>query len=462
MLRFLATRSWPKKLIAAVAVAAVAQGTAGNLLAQVNGRLISKQVAQQYGLQRAWFSRAEVNPARNYVVSWILADDQLLILTSAGVVQAMDAHTGHTDWIAPIGNPDHPSLGPAASRGLVALVNGSTLHVLDRRNGRPIAQWRLGGAPGAGPALTRHFAFVPLVSGRMEAYPLNEDSRQPWFYQSFGRTLVTPLATDNNVVWTTDTGYLYVANASVPTVRFRLETPSEFLAPPASRGQMIYAISLFGELYAVDGRTGSRRWRYATGYPTDRAPAVVGNQVFVSSGRPALHCVDAATGIGYWEADNVVQFAAASKKHVYGVDPYGTIVLLDRSTGDVVGRIPTRGSINALVNDQTDRLYLLSGNGLVQCLHELELEKPLDHKAPPSVEAAPPEEEATVVEEPSEERSTRDEEAQPPAAGPPAEEEGSPFEGFGTEPSPAPTSRPEEEPEEESPFGVDEDNPFAY
>ena len=39
---------------------------------------------------------------------------------------------------APIGNENYPSLGPACSDKYVALVNGSTLYVLDRTDGRPV------------------------------------------------------------------------------------------------------------------------------------------------------------------------------------------------------------------------------------------------------------------------------------------------------------------------------------
>jgi hypothetical protein len=52
----------------------------------------------------------------------------------------------------------------------------------------------------------------------------------------------------------------------------------------------------------------------------------------------------------------------------------------------------TNGAADALVNDQTDRIYLVSKDGLVQCLHELGADKPLYHNPPevkPAGEVAP-------------------------------------------------------------------------
>lgn len=466
MLRNSAASSWPKCWTVALVVVASVCGGAPTSQAQVDGRLVSQQSARQQGLERAWFSRVELDTARNHVVRWLLDHDQLLILTSAGVVQAMDANTGRTIWVTAIGNPDYPSLGPAVNQQLAALVNGSTLYVLDRANGRPLLEQRVGGAPGAGPVLTRRYAFVPLVTGRMEAYAIDGQGNAPWFYQSFGRMLVTPLATSHGVVWTTDAGNLYLAQSSKPAVRYRLETASEFLAPPAHRGHMVYAISIRGELYAVDERTGSRRWKYATGYPTDRAPAVVGDRVFVTSEQPALHCVDADTGLGHWETEGVAQFAAASDKYVYGVGPFGDIVVLDLATGAPVGRIATGGNCAALVNQQTDRLYLMTDAGVVQCFHEVGRREPLYHESPTAAAAETPEA-APSKPEPSESRSTQDEATRPqpapqdrggatnsdqPALGNPA--------GGGGRSDEQPAADKPEQPADESPFGVDE-NPFG-
>jgi outer membrane protein assembly factor BamB len=468
MLSFPAFFSGPKWWAALLVVAASFHGSASTSMAQFGDRLISPRMARQQGLERAWFSHVELDPSHNRVVRWILDGDQLFILTSAGVLQTIDAHTGRTMWVTPIGNPDFPSLGPAANQDLVALVNGSTLYVLDRRTGRPLDEWRLGGAPGAGPALTPHYVFVPLATGRMEAYPLDEEGDSPWYYQSSGRALVTPLATPDSVVWTTDKGQIYVAGVNPPYVRYRVETPTEFLAPPARHGKIVYIISQFGDLFAIDEQTGSRLWKYGTGYLTDRAPAVVDDRVYVSSQQPALHCVDADTGRGIWETAGAEQFAAASDKRVYGVDRYGTVLVLDAATGNPIGRMPTGGRCSALVNDQTDRLYLLSDDGIVQCLHEIGQSEPIYHNQGAAAATEPPPKTSQEM-KPSEGRSTHDEAAAP--HGPPAQQSGpsnsgqpgfdveNPFGGSGKEGAQKPSDE-KKKPAEENPFGVEED-PFA-
>lgn len=373
--------TWRNELRTAVTIAAAfaAVASLGNL-AQADSRLLPQDQAQRLGLKRAWFTQVHLDRARNHVERAILADGHLTVLTSAGMIQEIDAQTGETLWFAQIGNEGYPSLGPSANEQFIALVNGSTLYILDRTDGRPVLSRRLGGAPGAAPALATKFAFVPLVNGRIEGYPLEDKKKlTPWYYQSQGRTMVAPLATPKSVVWTTESGFLYVGDSDVPRMRFRLETGSEIMAPPSYLNPYVYVASASGELFAMDEMTGKRRWKYATGFPVTRAAAPVGKRVFVTSEEPALHCVEAETGNMRWEVPNVSQFAAASKDRVYGVDDLGALVVLDGAKGTMIGRLATNRMLRSLVNDQTDRVYLVSDDGMIECLHEAALKQPMQH-----------------------------------------------------------------------------------
>ena len=417
-------------------IALVALGLSAPVLsaANLNSRMIPHEEAQQLGLTRAWFGHIDLDPARNHVERAILTGNRLTVLTSAGVVQEFDAETGQSLWTAPIGNENYPSLGPTASDKYVALVNGSTLYVLDRADGRPIIIRRVGGAPGAAPALSQEFVFVPLVRGRIEAYPLSLDKKTaPWYYQSYGRMMVAPLATPETVVWTTDAGYLYVGNSTKAGMRYRMETGSDIVAPPAFLKPYVFVASTSGEVFAMQEDSGIRRWKYSTGFPIERTPAPVGDRVFVSTAEPSMHCINALTGDMLWEAPRVSQFAAASKTKVYGVDDLGALVVLDGASGRQLGRIAVDRPIHSLVNQDTDRLFLISREGVIECLREIDSKEPFVHPKP--VATAPPV--AGETAEPAAEAAAMDDPAEATTADEPATEEQppKPAENFGVEDS---------------------------
>ena len=178
---------------------------AANASAQTTHRtLISRVDANRVSLQRAWFTRVRVDPARGriahvtqhvsskhaytvYVVTHdrgklnfserdidrfgrtlgkdgakkladrhladltlqklnpklstqTIPETSLYVMTDMGMVQAIDGETGRTRWTTPVGNPFYYSEAPGANDDYVAAVNGSSIFVIDQANGKIV--WR--------------------------------------------------------------------------------------------------------------------------------------------------------------------------------------------------------------------------------------------------------------------------------------------------------------------------------
>src|ERR1700754_1853429 len=124
--------------------------------------MLTRDDARRLGLERAWFSQVQLDRGRHHVERAILKDDRITVLTTAGTVQDFSALSGENFWTAPVGNANYPSLGPSASDRYVAIVNGSTLYVLRREDGKPVLDRRVSNGPGAGPAVGAEYVFVPL------------------------------------------------------------------------------------------------------------------------------------------------------------------------------------------------------------------------------------------------------------------------------------------------------------
>lgn len=421
--------------------------------------LVPHDEAARHGLQRAWFAQVPIDPSRSRITQWYLYHDRLYSVSDSGIVSALDAETGELLWAKQVGKPGYPAFGPGANDDYLGVVSGSKLYLLDRHDGR--LQWarRLGSAPSSGPALSEDYAFVALVTGRIEGYNLNDPAAQPWYYQSKGRTYLRPTTTGNIVSWPTSQGYLYASRADDPGVLYRLETNSDIVTSPAAQEPYLYIAAHDGYLYCLNQLNGEEQWRYSTGYAVDSSPAIVGDQAYVASLQPALHAVDAKTGRELWITPGISHFAAQGKQRVYASDKYGNLLVLDAKSGRPVSRMAVAEGFKTLVNDQTDRIFLVNDRGLVQMLHEIGAEQPTLHRPP----AAPPTE--VTPKKPAGEVNPFDEGAAPEAAAP-AAEEASPFEAeggaaeeppaeagaadAGAEPADPPAEAP---PDEENPFG---------
>jgi outer membrane protein assembly factor BamB len=420
--------------------------------------LVTHDQAARHGLERAWFAQIPVDASRSRVTTWYLYHDRIYGVTNSGIITALNAETGEQLWLKQVGKPGYPAFGPGANTDHLGVISGSKLYLLNRHDGRLEWARQLGSAPSSGPALSDEYAFVALVTGRIEGYQLDDPKTQPWYYQSKGRTYLRPTVTGSIVSWPTAEGYLYVSRADEPGILFRLETSADIVTSPASMDPFLYVASRDGYLYCVHQLTGEEQWRFSTGYSIDSSPAIVAKQAYVASVEPALYALDAQTGRELWMMPGVSHFAAEGKERVYASDRYGNLLVLDAKTGNPVSRMQVGEGLSTLVNDQSDRIFLANDRGLVQCLREIGVTQPTFYRTPP----APGDAAATPTasgEEPEvnpfESGEPAEEEPTPDA---PAEDAGSPFE---TDDGAAPEEAP---PEDEAPADAaettDDSNPF--
>lgn len=157
--------AWYRHFWLLVLAAVFGSGPAG-----VAGDLPTESDLAPHGLVRPWFTQVVLDPARGRIGDIVVDDGTVFVQTDRAVLQAIDGETGRTLWVAEVGDPLHPCTTPGLSAGIVAALNGSRLMLLDRANGKLLWETRLASGPGAGPALSTHRVYVPMVNGMIVSY----------------------------------------------------------------------------------------------------------------------------------------------------------------------------------------------------------------------------------------------------------------------------------------------------
>ena len=462
------------------------------LRGEYGSKVISETMARRHGLVRAWHTQVQLDLGRARLKHVVLDRGTLFVQTDRAMLQAIDAETGQTLWAVQVGRRNHPSLTPSANEKVVAIVNGSTLYIVDRFTGELLWKTVVDGSPGAGAELSDWRAYVIMTDGQMlayrlekirhlsgdqeldpeetpdqeeeekeetiseEAYRLKQEGAPPLSCQSWGRGLVQPLVTRQDageefVAWPTDRGYMFVGSINrkkeaVLAIRYKLTTDAGIAARPSYLRHnpnvpgdpgLIFGASRDGYVHALDDTSGSALWRFSTGEPILERVAVVKQNVYVSTQPGGMYCLDSKTGTQRWWAPQVKQFIAASKERIYAADKLGRMLVIDAQTGARLDALNIAPHPIRLMNLQTDRIYLASETGLIHCLHEIEQTEPLDHLQPLGP-AQPAGEEQKAGEPPVEP-------AQPAAAAPAKPE------------APSDTKKA---PAEDDPFAVEADDPF--
>jgi hypothetical protein len=119
------------------------------------------------------------------------------------------------------------------------------------------------------------------------------------------------------------------------------------------------------------------------------------DRVYVVTELGACYSLNSLTGAQNWATSNVSQFVAASGRYVYVADRAGQIRILDAASGATVDGVYASDLPIKFRNLWTDRIYLATPGGLVQCLRETAQVEPIRHRKQiesPQAEAAAGEE----------------------------------------------------------------------
>jgi outer membrane protein assembly factor BamB len=420
-----------RQILAAVAL--VVLGAWGPVWGGPRNDLIPETTAARHGLTRPWFTQVDIDAGRGRVCDVVLDEGTLFVQTDLAMLTAIHAETGQTLWVKQVGRRNHPSMTPGFSRDLVAIVNGSRLYAVNRHNGDLLYETLVGGAPGAGAALSDKRAYVPMVSGMVMAYrlqPLTEPAKElgkiptgpaaaekaageanrgenlrlrqdyvpPLYCQSAGRALVQPLIArqtedEEYIVWPTDRGFVNIARVSRRNeesfaILFQLRSESQITTRPTympadpgivGASGVIYATTIDGYVYAILEKNGSLRWRFSTSDPIVQPAVVIDDRVYVAVQTGGMYCLEARSGRNLWFSPDIVQFLSAGRQRVYAVDKFRRLLALNAATGARLDTIPASDPPIKVINTETDRLYLASDTGMIQCLRELEQLQPLLH-----------------------------------------------------------------------------------
>jgi outer membrane protein assembly factor BamB len=298
----------------------------------------------------------------------------LYTLNSKNVLQAFDAETGLVHWTRQIGDRAQPGVGIAANDAMVAVVIGTRVYCVEAQQGRVLWSHTCPGTPTAPPAMSHSHIFVPMLNGSLEAFPFETNGAGSRNYVSFGQINAQPIVTGRTVSWGTERGFYNVAYYHrVGSIRTRIKTNGPITAPAAKLGRVLFIPSMDGYVYAVDELLGSIYWEFATGSSISKQPLAVNDAVYFVTDNAKLTKVDARTGLlaeGWPQfVSGIERLCGASADYLYAIDSANQLVALRHDTGATAFTLPVATNV-ALLNSQTDRLFVIARDGTIQCLRQ--------------------------------------------------------------------------------------------
>lgn len=141
-------------------------------------------------------------------------------------------------------------------------------------------------------------------------YAVRKDTGElRWKFSTGGSIAGTPAVIGSTVVVSGRGKTVYALDASAGTVRWTFQMQRSdptsiewtyFTPSPIADGDQVLIPSLDGHLYAVDLKSGSERWRHATGDSLYASPLVVGDTIYQPSGDDHVYALSRSDGKLLW------------------------------------------------------------------------------------------------------------------------------------------------------------------
>jgi len=424
------------------------------------GRQGAKKKAEQW--IETWKARTK-SSGEATIQEHVVPDVVLVATAQRGMVQCLNGETGRTLWATKVGSVRHPTTEAAINEKYVALINGTTLYMLDRSDGHIVWERRTTHPAGAGPAMSDNLIFVPMINGHVEIFYIDEPRRPVAFFHASGRCLVQPVVFRDTVAWPTDRGNLYIGNSEVPGIRFRITANDKIPSAPTFRAgladspPLVFFASVDGNVYSAETLKGSIVNRFSAGEPISTTPVVVRDQVYVVTDQGTLFCAGADDAQERWFVAGINSLLAANFDRVYCLDRNNRLVGIDAASGNRLAAINVGSVDYSFLNTQSDRIYVGTTAGVLQCLRESRQHYPLVHGG-----LEPKKQLSAEVQQPEAGEEMPAEDKTPVDTNP-----------FDTDPAPAAKPKPKPMPmDEENPFGepemkkedkkpADDENPFG-
>lgn len=148
------------------------------------------------------------------------------------------------------------------------------------------------------------------------------------------------------------------------------------------KGGLFIIGSESGHVYAMNDVTGMLRWTYLTPGSVSERITAFDDHAYIPTSNGDLYAVALKTGDEVWKTQDVVKTVAASSSRLYVFDSRGRLVMVNRANGEREKVLAIGQTKFQVFNQETDRVYVVTADGLIQCLHETQLAEPIRHREP--------------------------------------------------------------------------------
>jgi len=266
-------------------------------------------------LKTVWTARTGSNVSQDYLrIGPTFHDEQLLITSPQGQVQALNFKDGNRIWTQQLGVPISSSAGVGENLILVGSHKGDVV-ALSATNGKEIWRTQVSSEVLVPPQISQGVVVVRTADGKLFGLT-SQNGKQLWVYERSTVPLLTlrgtstPLVVNDLIIAGFDNGklaalelhtgkVLWEAPIAVPSGRTELERMVDIDADPLLANKVVYVSSYQGRTVAIDLLQGKLLWeRDIFSYV---GLGIDDHALYVTDTKSHIWALDRNTGASLWK-----------------------------------------------------------------------------------------------------------------------------------------------------------------
>ena len=320
--------------------------------------------------------------------------DYVYIVSSEGILKAIDMQTGEEEWdfdleaktnSSPIINSNRLFIG--TDEGLKAInINSHELiwdfdcgnvestpflyddvvyfgsddghlYGLDKKDGDVVLNKKLDGELKSSPIVVDDSIYIGSTNGKL--YSIGTDKDKNWEFTTGDEVLSSPSYLNESVIFASNDGSIYSLDESDGYLNWKVDLNNKVISSPTvdEHDNSIYIGSDEGNLTCLDNRDGTVKWSHSTGSPVRSTSALKDNLVAFGSNNGYLYVLNKYTGIEeftYNPGTILFNSPISSSPVINGnslifTDDGGNVYSLDINKHEVPGSMQMYYSIGVLI-----------------------------------------------------------------------------------------------------------------
>ncbi|MEX6686471.1 PQQ-binding-like beta-propeller repeat protein [Danxiaibacter flavus] len=239
-------------------------------------------------------------------------------------------------------------------------------------------KFKTGGRIFSSPAIYKDCIFIGSEDGNL--YAVQETGQLKWKFKTGGAVHSSPAVSNGTVYFGSFDGNFYAVDITSGKMKWKFKTGGEkwiggkgyfglkpddlytedlwdfFISSPLSdnnvQNETIYFGSSDGNVYAVNAKDGTLKWKFATNGVIHTSPLLYKNTIYIGSWDTYMYAIDASSGKAKWK------FKTGDKMPMSGIQASATVYndliyfgardaffyALNATSGEVVWKYPADGS----------------------------------------------------------------------------------------------------------------------